>query len=232
MTADLIEKTYWACADLLSLGTQLRRTAELPSPEDLQRRIDDMFVRMSQKCRELGILEEDATEARYALCAFLDEQILGSPWPGRGYWVNRPLQLVHFNENTAGEGFFTHLHALRKQGSRANVVVIYYACLQLGFLGKYAISRGNELQTLAEQLALEIGQQLPSPDILSPNAEAKDMGRRQGPADTPLVYIGLGILAFAVLVVVVLKVMLVMGTSSLTARLGTGALTLPSKAGP
>ena len=133
MTDDLIEKTYWASADLLSLGTQISRTADLPPPEELQRRIQDMFSRMSSRCRELGVLDDDAAEARYAICAFIDEQVLSSPWPGRSFWMNRPLQLTMFNENTAGEGFFTHLDALRKLRTRANVVAIYYACIQLGF---------------------------------------------------------------------------------------------------
>jgi type VI secretion system protein ImpK len=232
MTADLIEKTYWACADLLSLGTQIRTTAELPRPEDLQRRIDDMFSRMSQKCRELGILEEDANEARYAICAFLDEQVLSSPWAGRMYWVNQPLQLLYFNENTAGEGFFIRLDALRRLRTRANVVAIYYACLQLGFLGKYAIAQGNELQQLSEQLALELGQQLPTAEVLSPNAEAKDMGRRLTPSEVPIVYLGVGILAAALLIVLLLKVTMMVSVSSLTSKLGSSAVTTPAKAGP
>lgn len=229
MTTDLIEKTYWASADLLSLGTQIQRVMDLPPPEELQRRIGEMFDRMSQKCRELGILEEDATEARYAICAFIDEMVLNSPWPGRTYWMNRPLQLAYFNENTAGEGFFTHLDNLRRQ-RRPNVVAIYYACLQLGFRGKYAVTRGVELQQLADVLAAELGRELPSADLLAPHGEPKDIGRRFGGPEAPVAWIGLAIFAFAILVVIGLKLTLLVSTASLNSRLNAEAVTLPPAA--
>ena len=225
MNRDLIEKTYWASSDLLSLGTQLRGATDLPPPDDLQRRIGEMFDRMARKCRELGVPEEDAIEAKYAICAFLDEQVLASAWPGRNYWQSRPLQLVYFNENTAGEGFFTRLEAHRRNRARANVVAIYYVCLQLGFKGKYAVNRGEGLAQLAEQIALELGQDLPSADVISPHGEPKEGARSQARRDAPVLFAGLGILAAALLVFLVLKLTLVVNTSSLNGKLNSAAAT-------
>lgn len=222
---DLIEKTYWASADLLSLGTQMRTTADLPPPEDLQRRIGEMLDRMSRKCRELGVLEEDALDAKYAICAFLDEQVLASPWPGRNFWLNRPLQLVYFNENTAGEGFFTRLDALRRNPARANVTAIYYACLQLGFQGKYAVYRGEGLGALAEQVSLELGKELPSPDVISPHGEPRDGARSQARRDAPILIGGVALLGVAILIFLVLKLTLVVSTSSVNSRLNSAAST-------
>jgi type VI secretion system protein ImpK len=225
MNRDLIEKTYWASADLLSLATQIQRATDLPPPEELQQRIADMFDRMSRRCRELGVLEEDARDAKYAICALMDELVLQSNWPGRDYWLQRPLQLIHFNENTAGEGFFVRLDALRRNRQRVNVTAIYFICLQFGFQGRYAINRGAGLPELAEQLAREIGQDLPAPDVLAPHGEPKDAGRGTVRRDLPFVAVGLGILGFALVVVLILKGTLFASTSSLTSRLSTAAAT-------
>jgi type VI secretion system protein ImpK len=230
MNRDLIEKTYWASADLLSLGTQLRAATDLPSPDELQRRVGEMFDRMSRKCRELGIPEEDVVDAKYAICAFLDEQVLASAWPGRKYWVTRPLQLVYFNENTAGEGFFVRLDALRRNRARANVTAIYYACLQLGFRGKYAVQRGEGLATVADQLALELGQDLPASDVISPHGEPRDGARAQVRRDMPLLLVGLGVFGLAIVVFLALKLTLVVSTSTLNARLnGEAAIGAPKR---
>jgi type VI secretion system protein ImpK len=222
---DLIEKTYWACSELLSLGTQMRNASDLPPPEDLQRRIGEMFDRMSRRCRELGILEDDAVDAKYAICAFLDEQVLASPWPGRNFWLHRPLQLVYFNENTAGEGFFTRLEALRRNHARANVTAIYYACLQLGFLGRYAVYRGEGLAQLTDQLALELGKELPAADVISPHGEPKDGAARGGRRDTPVLIGGVAVLGVAVLVFLLMKVSLLVSTSSVNSKLNSATVT-------
>lgn len=224
-TKDLVEKTYWASSDLLSLGTQMRNAHDLPPPDDLQRRIGEMLDRMSRRCRELGIPEEDAIEAKYALCAFIDEQVLASPWPGRNFWVNRPLQLLYFNENTAGEGFFTRLEALRRNPSRANVLAIYYACIQLGFVGKYAVHRGEGLPQLAEAVSLELGKDLPPPDVLAPHAEPKDGARSANRRDAPILITGLAVLGVALLVFLALKLILVVNTSSVNSHLNSAAAT-------
>ncbi len=224
-TKDLVEKTYWASSDLLSLGTQIRNAHDLPPPDDLQRRIGEMLDRMSRRCRELGIAEEDAVDAKYAVCAYIDEQVLASPWPGRNFWVNRPLQLLYFNENTAGEGFFTRLEALRRNPARANVLAIYYACIQLGFVGKYAVHRGEGLPQLAEALSLELGKDLPPPDVLSPHAEPREAARSANRRDAPILITGLAVLGLALLVFLALKLILVVNTSSVNSHLNSAAST-------
>jgi type VI secretion system protein ImpK len=135
----MMDKMYWACADALSLASQLAWARDLPSPDVLQRRIAGLFEQMARKCREAGIPDDDVMEARYAIAAFMDEQIFRSPWPGRQQWMAQPLQMVYFNENTAGEGFFSRLQNLQQQPQRVHVLQIYYLCMALGFQGKFAV---------------------------------------------------------------------------------------------
>src|SRR2546428_552240 len=98
----MLDKMYWVCSDVLTLATQLATARDLPSPDILQRRIDTLFEQMAGKAREANIPEADVNDAKYALVAFIDEQIFRSPWPGRNQWMSKPLQLVYYNENTAG----------------------------------------------------------------------------------------------------------------------------------
>ncbi|MFP4257873.1 MAG: DotU family type IV/VI secretion system protein, partial [Desulfovermiculus sp.] len=50
--------------------------------------------------------------ARFAVCAWIDEQILGSSWPGREEWIMLPLQKRLYGTVRAGEEFFFRLEEL------------------------------------------------------------------------------------------------------------------------
>ncbi|MFW5899578.1 MAG: DotU family type IV/VI secretion system protein [Desulfovermiculus sp.] len=102
--------------------------------------------------------------ARFAVCAWIDEQILGSSWPGREEWIMLPLQKRLYGTVRAGEEFFFRLEELLgprdtaetqsvaavsepddissllfpdPDSARSQVVEVYAACLALGFTGRY-----------------------------------------------------------------------------------------------
>src|SRR5512145_515996 len=120
----MLDRMYQVCSDALTLAAQLSTADNLPAPEVLQRRIDSLFDEMSHRARQAQIPSEDITEAKYALAAFMDEQILRSNWPARAQWMARPLQLTYFNENTAGEGFFQRLQVIQATPHRAHVALV------------------------------------------------------------------------------------------------------------
>src|SRR5712675_2203910 len=103
---------YWPCADVLILAAQLASANNLPPASDLRQRVIDVLDRMVSAARTAGVPEADIAEARYALVAFIDEQVLKSSWPGRVEWMNQPLQLTLYREYTAGENFFARMRAL------------------------------------------------------------------------------------------------------------------------
>jgi type VI secretion system protein ImpK len=202
----MLDKMYWVCSDVLTLATQLANARDLPSPEILQRRIESLFDQMARKGQEAGIPDADINEAKYALVAFIDEQILRSPWPGRQQWMARPLQLVYYGENTAGENFFHKMDALSRQPNRSHVFEIYYLCLALGFQGIYAVRNdGDGLAAMTERGAALLGRQLPSGDAISPHGEPKDGGRGFSRSDLPIVAMALGCLALALIAFIGLK---------------------------
>jgi type VI secretion system protein ImpK len=172
-----LAKMYWVCSDPLTLASQLANARELPSPDVLQHRVSGLFEQMMRKCHEAGFPEQDALEAKYAITAFTDEQIFRSPWPGKAQWMGQPLQLIYFNENTAGEGFFRHMAMLQSQPHRAHVLEVYYLCLCLGFQGQYAVRGGEGLGPIIEQVGARLDARVGSADVISPHGESRDAFR-------------------------------------------------------
>jgi type VI secretion system protein ImpK len=78
---------------------------------------------------------EEYNEARFAICAWIDESILNSAWQGRMQWQKELLQRKYFQTTDAGEEFFERLNRLdqNQRGARE----IYYLCLAMGFKGRY-----------------------------------------------------------------------------------------------
>lgn len=226
----MIDKMYWACAGGLSLASQLAIAKTLPPADELQRRVSAMFEQMERRCREVGIAAEDFHEARYAIAAFIDEQVLRMEWPGRLQWVSRPLQLLYFNENTAGEGFFAHVAALQTQAHRAHVLEIYYLCLALGFQGKYAV-RGEAMAPVFDQVGAEVSRALPASDVISPHGERIETLRTLVQRERPIVALSAGLLGVAVVTFLLLKLVLVFHTSTVTTKM-TKAYSISAAAHP
>jgi type VI secretion system protein ImpK len=220
MTSSLLAKMYWACSDPLTLASQLAGATELPSPDVLQRRVSSLFDQMARKCRESGISDDDANEAKYAIAAFTDEQIFRSAWPGRQQWMGQPLQLIYFNENTAGEGFFQRMAALQDQPARAHVLEIYYLCLCLGFQGQFAVRGGEGLGPIIDQVSSRL---VGGADVISPHGEPKDALRGLMRREMPLVGLSIAFFALAIVVFIVLKAVLAGSASSAATEMTKGA---------
>jgi type VI secretion system protein ImpK len=221
MSQTTLAKMYWACADPLSLASQLGAARDLPSADVLQRRVSSLFDQMARKCREAGIPDEDSNEAKYAIAAFTDEQIFRSSWPGRQQWMAQPLQLVYFNENTAGEGFFQHMSTLQNQPQRAHVLEIYYLCLCLGFQGQYAVRGGEGLGPIIDQLSARLGGG--AADVVSPHGEPREAFRGLMRRELPLVGLSIAFFGLAIVVFIVLKLVLSGSVSSAARDMTKGA---------
>jgi type VI secretion system protein ImpK len=229
MSQTMLSKTYWACSEVIGLAAQLGNARDLPPPDVLQRRIEGLLDRMSRRAEEAGLVPQDINDIKYALVAFVDEQILKSEWPGRMQWLARPLQLAMFGENTAGEGFFTRMEQLREQPARAHVLEVYFLCVALGFQGVYAV-RGDDgtLSMIAERSSAMLLRGLPSPDVFSPHGDPRDVRRGFNRSDMPIIALGVASLVVAILVFVVLRV--IVGSSASAAATEMNNLPVASSA--
>ncbi len=227
----MLAKTYWACSEVLGLAAQLDAARDLPPPDVLQRRIEGLLDQMSLKAEEAGLTSADINDIKYALVAFIDEQILRSEWPGRMQWLARPMQLALYGENTAGEGFFVRMEALREQPARAHVLEIYFLCVALGFQGIYAV-RGDDgtLAAITERASAQLLRGLPSPDIFSPHGDPRDVRRGFNRSDMPLIALGVISLVAAILAFIVLRV--IVGSSASAAAAEMNRLPVAASATP
>ncbi len=152
-TPDLVDLMHegFHMLSLLRNGSAPPGEAEFAAA--IRRFLDDF----SAAARELRIPGEDIDVAKYAFCAALDETILASSFPLRAAWERRPLQLLLFGDQLAGEHFFDKLENLRLQGGdRLQALQVFHMCLLLGFKGRYALEGSDRLAYLAARLGDEI----------------------------------------------------------------------------
>lgn len=83
--------------------------------------------------------EEDYNEARFAVCAWVDEALTSAVWSGQAEWRSSPLALKFYQTRDAGVQFFERLDRLTPRQDQVREV--YYLCLALGFKGRYTSER-------------------------------------------------------------------------------------------
>lgn len=202
---------YLLCADVLNRAARVSdQPDQLPPASELRQRFRDDLERVVAQGRRYRLSDKDLAEARYALVAFIDEQVLHSEWSGRSEWMHNPLQLELFREATAGDKFFARLHTLLQRGDRPAAVEAYYLCLALGFRGAH--SNASSVHELARQARRQIEQHLPPGDEISPHSRPKGVLRTTQLTWAPL-------LATLAGVSVLLTVLLIVLGSSLDSRL-------------
>ena len=158
--------------DLLVLGTYLKDTKDLGSPDHLRTRLHHLFNVAEEQGKSVGIHSDAYTQARYAVTAYIDEMIISSRWTNREQWSARPLQYDFFKEYVAGEGFFQHLDTIRRSMPlNADLLEVYGLCLILGFEGQYRIHEREKLRGLIEDVTREVQAKRGDVPALSPNGK-------------------------------------------------------------
>lgn len=135
--------------ELFAYTTMLKATCARRQPPvaEVRERVRDLLHASAQKMRAHAIDPRDYDEARFAVCAWIDETLLNMPWTHREEWLKFLLQSEHYGTTKAGDEFFERLNLLRPEQGAAREV--YYLCLALGFIGRYC-APGDEF--LLEQL--------------------------------------------------------------------------------
>jgi type VI secretion system protein ImpK len=166
--------------DALNAVVQLRGApAGISAPivyAQIRERIDECITR----ARESGMAESDVADIMYAIVAVADElaQREGTLETSglSEYWHQQPLQLHYFAENVAGDGFFMRLDRVLADPTRVEALVLYHTCLQLGFLGRYAVRGGErELELVRRRVR----------DALGPLLGPEPLSRRHMPPSEP-----------------------------------------------
>ena len=156
-------------SDLLVLGTYLKDTKDLGSPDHLRTRLHHLFHQADETAKAGGIASDTLTHARYAVAAYLDEMIINSRWTHREQWSAKPLQYDLFGEYVAGEGFFKRLETIRRSlPLNIELLEVYVLCLIFGFEGQYRVHERERLRGLIDDVTREVQAKRGDVPILSP----------------------------------------------------------------
>lgn len=162
--------------DFFSMVLMIRRGSEAQSVDAFLERVEEYFKEMESRALTAGYSMEKYRDAQYAMCAFLDESVLGSGGNNiRQHIELHPLQYHYFGVHLAGEGFFERLESLRSDvKGNVDVLEIYHLCLALGFEGKYRLERRDQLRYIANTLGQDIARYRKAPQELAPDWRLPD----------------------------------------------------------
>lgn len=136
-----------AAAPLLTLAAELRNTASHSDSETLFTHVSQEIANFEAMARRGGSSPESVLASRYVLCTLLDEIVLSTPWGNQSAWVSRTLLNAFHNEGWGGEKFFLILDRLLQEPSKnIDLLELQYACLALGFEGKYRVQDGGKTE--------------------------------------------------------------------------------------
>ena len=149
-TTEFQQNTMVAAAlSLISLASRLRQTAVYPAVDELRQRLSAEVSGFENRLLQSGISADQVRMASYALCSFLDETILNTPWGSQSNWGHQSLLISFHKEAWGGEKFFDIIGALVKQPAQNLALIeLTYLFLSLGFQGKFRILTNgvNELE--------------------------------------------------------------------------------------
>lgn len=113
----------------------LEDTANQPSIDQAREELHKLFSQSRHSALDKGVDREIFDEAKFAVCAWVDETLLCSNWEARDEWKKNQLQRQYYNTTNAGVEFFEKLEAL--SSSQKDLLEIFATCLALGFRGRY-----------------------------------------------------------------------------------------------
>ena len=95
-----------SAATLLSLASQLSTQTHDPGVAELREQVSAEIKSFSRSAKNLGIDTEIVDKASYALCTFLDEAVMATPWGGGSAWLENTLLVEFHSDAWGGENFF------------------------------------------------------------------------------------------------------------------------------
>jgi type VI secretion system protein ImpK len=134
-----------ASSPLLFRASAIRNTATHDDIYGLRDEFVSELTAFDHRARALGHDGELLSDARYALCTFVDEAVLNTPWGSQSKWQEDSLLSTFFNETWGGDRFFVILDRAKQQpGRNLALLELLFVCLMLGFQGKFhVLERGR-----------------------------------------------------------------------------------------
>ncbi|CAN5185466.1 DotU family type VI secretion system protein [soil metagenome] len=141
---------------VLAIIPTLRATTQHAAPAQLKEQLAASIRDFERSARDSGLPAERVMAARYILCTVLDEVAASTPWGGSGAWAHQSLLATFHNETWGGEKVFQVMARLAENvPANRDLLELIYACLVLGFQGRYRVVDGGaaQLDAVRERLA-------------------------------------------------------------------------------
>ncbi len=141
-------------APLINIGVQIQNT-QWETPAALQEHILETLEAFVEASEEMGKSGGEIDDAKYGILSFLDELILkhGS----FGYdWLEYRLMMKIFNDQMAGEVFFTKLDTFLVDDTKKDLLELYGILSLLGFQGKYQLEGLEGLQLKIKEVTSQL----------------------------------------------------------------------------
>src|ERR1039457_575384 len=167
--------------NVMAYVTYLMKSVETKQPpyEQIKNDIRRLLSESEGYVARGAFPRDDYDQARFAICAWVDETILSSRWVQKNLWLKDQLQRLHYNTTDAGEEFFDRLGNIGLH--QRDVREVYYLCLALGFTGKYCHT-GDEYQL--EQVKTSSLKLLLGSSVGLPSLERADLFPEAHPSST------------------------------------------------
>ena len=132
---------------LLAPVPRIRSSVAHPDPAGFRQTLLEQLAAFEQAAAKRGIKPETVLVARYALCTLIDEAVSFTPWGGSAQWMKASLLVTFYRETGGGEKFFLLLNKMGEQpGANIELLEFFYACLALGFEGRFRVIEGGKAQ--------------------------------------------------------------------------------------
>jgi type VI secretion system protein ImpK len=137
-----------AANPVLAVAAQIRYALRHPDPAGLRAGLRESIDAFEREARAAGVGEDAVSAASYALCALLDESAASTPWGAD--WGGSGLLAGRHGDGGGAQQFFVLLDGFSADPpANAGVLEFFYACLALGFEGRYRGAEGGR-EALAE----------------------------------------------------------------------------------
>ena len=133
-----------AAGPLLQLLGRLRVALLRASFAGLMEQVAEAIKFFEKDVRSAGISEQQATSAKYILCATADDIVQHIPNEERHIWAQYSMLSRFFGERTGGVRFFEMLNQAKLDPLiNYPLLELHHACLALGFQGVYRTQSGG-----------------------------------------------------------------------------------------
>lgn len=153
-----------AANPILGAVPQLRQSLRHPDPGALRDSLAEQLDTFEAAAGIAGVDADTIQVARHALCALLDESASRTPWGAS--WAQTGLVRILLDGDTSGTKFFDDLErALEAPLANGDLLEFFYACLALGYEGKYRDTEGGReaLEAVRVRLHAQVRVRLPLP---------------------------------------------------------------------